>query len=91
MAATAQRTHVVLASDLVAEIDRLVGKRRRSEFIAEAAGRELARQRQIHALRRASGAWRDGRHPEVRGGSALHVRRLREENERRISRLGARS
>ncbi len=90
MAAT-QRTHVILASDLIAAIDRLVGKRRRSEFIAEAAERELIRQRQVKALRRAAGAWQDKRHPELRGGSASHIRTLREDNERRVERLGKRT
>jgi metal-responsive CopG/Arc/MetJ family transcriptional regulator len=81
-----QRTHVVLSSDLVEEIDRIVGRRKRSEFIAEAAARELLRQRQMQALERADGAWRADDHPEIRS-AALHVRRLRRDNERRIERL----
>ena len=85
-----RRTHVVLATEMVAEIDSLVGKRRRSEFIAEAAAREIARRRQILAIGRAAGAWKAAHHPELAGGSARHVRRPREEGERRIERAGAR-
>jgi len=36
------RTHVVLPKDLVDTIDRLVGPRRRSRFLADAARREIA-------------------------------------------------
>ena len=82
-----RRTHVVLAHDLVAEIDRVVGKRRRSEFLAEAASRELLRQRQLDALARAAGTWRRADHPELAGGAALAVRRIRLDNERRLRRL----
>jgi hypothetical protein len=37
------RTHVVIPQDLVAAVDRLVGRRRRSAFFAEAAAEKLAR------------------------------------------------
>ena len=37
------RTHVVMPKDLVASIDRLVGRRHRSRFLAEAAAEKLAR------------------------------------------------
>ena len=85
---TTRRAHVVIAQELVAEIDRIVGKRQRSEFLAEAAERELLRQRQLEALRAAAGAWTTaGR----RGSSALLVRRLRAENERRLKRLDRRA
>ncbi|MBI5489887.1 MAG: hypothetical protein HY905_21305 [Deltaproteobacteria bacterium] len=83
-----QRTHVVLSKELVEEIDRIVGRRRRSEFIADAAARELLRQRQILALERAAGAWRAADHPEIRS-AALFVRKLRRENERRLATLHA--
>src|SRR3989304_1247745 len=55
-AMTTRRAHVVIAQELVAEIDRIVGKRQRSEFLAEAAERELRRQRQLEALPAAAGA-----------------------------------
>ena len=84
------RTHVVLSHSLVSEIDRLVGKRRRSAFLAEAASRELLRQRQARAIERATGAWKDIDHPELRRGSALAIRKLRQDNDRRLTRLHGR-
>lgn len=81
-----RRTHVLLAQDLVEEIDRLVGKRRRSEFLAAAAALELRRRRQVEALRRAAGAWHDRDHPELRQGGRRFVGRLREESDRRLGR-----
>lgn len=44
-----KRTHVVL-SELVKDIDTLVGSRQRSSFLTQAAERELMRLRQLKAL-----------------------------------------
>lgn len=41
-----KRTHVVLAEQLVKEIDTIVGRRRRSSFLTQAAERELMRLKQ---------------------------------------------
>ena len=57
------RTHVILPDDLVDEIDTLVGKRKRSEFIADAAEKELKRRRRIAAARQAGGSLRDAETP----------------------------
>lgn len=80
----AKRTHIIIPEPLVVEIDRLVGKRGRSEFLAQAAEKELRRLQQIRALEIASGAWRDEDHPELRGGAARWARGLRHESERRL-------
>jgi Arc/MetJ-type ribon-helix-helix transcriptional regulator len=80
----AKRTHVVLSDELVKEIDDLVGSRKRSSFLTEAARKELTRLRQIEALKSAAGAWKDKDHPELEQGAVNWVRSLREENERRI-------
>ncbi len=74
-----QRTHVLILRELVLEIDRVAGKRRRSEFLIAAAERELVRQRQIEALDAAVGAWKDEDHPELRHGVAAWVRELRKD------------
>jgi len=79
-----KRTHVVLEEELLKDIDRLVGARRRSSFLTEAAQEKLMRYRQIEALKAAAGAWKDKDHPELRGGSAPWVRKLRQESERRF-------
>ena len=78
------RTHVVLAEDLVKEIDALVGARQRSSFLTQAAERELTRLRQLRALKRVVGAWKDADHPELTKGAAKWVDQLRREDERRF-------
>jgi Arc/MetJ-type ribon-helix-helix transcriptional regulator len=79
-----KRTQVVLSEELVKDIDRLVGARRRSSFLAEAAEKELLRLRQIEALRVAAGAWKNKDHPELEQGAAKWVRKLRQESESRF-------
>ena len=78
------RTHVVLPAQLVAEIDALVGARRRSRFIAQAAEQRLQQERQTRALEAGLGAWKDEDHPELKGGSYAWVRKLRQESEARF-------
>lgn len=86
----ARRTHIVIPEPLVSEIDRLVGKRGRSEFLTQAATKELRRLQQIQALEGAAGAWKDKDHPELRGGAGQWVRDLRKQNERRVRKTGSR-
>ena len=50
------RTHVLVPQDLVASVDRLVGRRRRSAFFAEAAAEKLARLRLAEAAEQAAGS-----------------------------------
>lgn len=85
-----KRKHVVLAEKLVKDIDRLVGPRRRSTFLTEAAEEKLMRLRQIAALKAAAGAWKDQDHPELKQGSEKWVRKLRRETERRFKKVTAR-
>ena len=85
------RTHVVIPRELVAEIDTLVGKRRRSQFLTQAATKELMRQRQIAAIKQATGAWKAEVHPELRRGAVAYVKKLRQESEGRFQKqLGRR-
>ncbi len=88
MKSVTSRTHIVLPAEIVSSIDAEVGKRQRSRFIREAAERELRRLAQARALGAAVGSWRDADHPELKGGSAHWVERLRSEGERRLSRRG---
>lgn len=85
-----RRTHIIIPEPLVSEIDRLVGKRGRSEFLTQAAEKELRRLQQIKALEGAAGSWKDKDHPELHGGAGKWVRELRKENERRLHKLGNR-
>jgi hypothetical protein len=82
-----KRTHIVISEQLAADIDRVVGKRGRSSFLAQAAERELLRLRQIKALEGASGAWKDKDHPELKEGAAAWVKKIRRENEWRSRKL----
>ena len=74
---TSRRAHVILPTDVVADIDRLVGKRGRSAFLTEIARREIKIRHQREALRETAGAWKDQDHPELAQGAAAWVRQMR--------------
>src|ERR1700730_11628574 len=78
------RTHITLPEDVRADLDRLVEKRSRSRFIAEAVRQALLIARQKEALRQAAGAWKDKDHPELKRGAAAWVKKLRRESEARF-------
>jgi len=82
-----RRTHIVISEQLVARIDTLVGKRGRSNFLTQAAEKELMRLSQIKALQAAVGAWKDKDHPELKQGAAKWVKKLRREYDRRLERV----
>ncbi|HHT9125043.1 MAG TPA: hypothetical protein ACFYD6_04410 [Candidatus Brocadiia bacterium] len=79
-----KRTRIIIPEDLVQSIDALVGKRKRSKFITEAAKKELSRLRLLRALDKAKGTWLDKDHPELvrKGGTYKWVRDLRKICER---------
>lgn len=52
--ATTTRTHLIAPKKLIEEIDRLVGPRRRSEFLTEAAAEKLQREKLLQATRDAA-------------------------------------
>ncbi len=74
-----KRTRVVLSEQLVKDIDEIVGRRQRSSFLTEAAEHELMKLRQLKALKAAAGSWKDKDHPELKGGAAKWVDKLRSE------------
>jgi metal-responsive CopG/Arc/MetJ family transcriptional regulator len=75
-----KRAHIIIPEELIAEIDRLVGKRGRSRFILEAAADEARRQRQLRAVEKSAGTWKDKDHPELKAGSRAWIRKIREHN-----------
>lgn len=79
-----KRTHVVVPEELVKEIDKLSGKRKRSWFITQAVRKEIARLNFLKALKETTGAWKDADHPELKKGVDNWVRGLREEDEKRL-------
>jgi hypothetical protein len=82
-----KRAHVILPEELLAEVDRLVGERGRSAFLAELVQKEIQRRKLLAALREARGSWKSEEHPELEDGSEVFVERLRRENERRLESL----
>ena len=84
-----KRMHVVIPEQLVKDIDNLVGSRRRSTFLTQAAEREVMRLRQIRALDEVI-PWNDKDHPELKQGAAKWVRKLRQGTERRFKRVTVR-
>lgn len=87
------RTHVVLPKALVDEVDRLVGPRHRSEFLAAAAEKELRHRRLLEAARAAAGSLTGVDIPdwETSESAAAWVRKLRAADTKRLegSRGGA--
>ena len=57
------RVHISLEEDLVEEIDRAVGPRGRSSFIAEAVRKEIESKRRWEKMRSAIGSISDEGHP----------------------------
>ena len=53
------RAHVVISPELVEEVDRLVGPRRRSHFFEEAVHEKVARLKLAEAARKAAGSLAD--------------------------------
>ncbi|MEX1157834.1 MAG: ribbon-helix-helix domain-containing protein [Thermomicrobiales bacterium] len=60
----ATRTHIVLPLEMIEEIDRIAGKRRRSEFIEDAIRAKLVNARQREALRASAGILNPDDYPE---------------------------
>jgi hypothetical protein len=85
-----KRTHIVIPEQLAARIDRFVGKRGRSKFLAQAAEKELMRMQQLKALEAAAGCWQDKDHPELKQGAAKWVDSLRQQDEKRFQKVVAR-
>jgi hypothetical protein len=72
-----------LREGLVAQIDALVGLKRRSAFLAEVAEQEIRRRRLLKLLEMPGPLWNPADHPEIEkaGGAAAWVKKLRQEAE----------
>ena len=79
------RTHITLPNEVLTDLDRLVEKRNRSRFIAEAVRNAVLIARQKEALHQAAGSWKDKDHPELKAGAAAWVKKLRRESEARFN------
>jgi hypothetical protein len=83
------RTHVLIPQDLMEKVDRLVGPRRRSEFLSQALREKLSRVELAEAARKAAGSLADADIPgwESRERARAWVEALRKEDEKRLRRL----
>lgn len=77
-----QRAHIIIPSDLLDEIDALVGPRGRSAFLLETAREEIRRRKLLSFLESQDPAWKESARPQEDSGA--WVRKLRSENERRV-------
>lgn len=84
------RTNVLIPVDLVEEIKRTVGDRKRSSFLVEAAWEKLERMKLAKALKQAAGAWSSEAHPELQTQDDVNewVRSLRQEDKHRLKGIG---
>lgn len=82
-----RRAHVILPIDVVADIDKLVGKRGRSAFLTEIAQREIKIRRQRDVLRETAGAWKSEDHPDLAQGAVAWVRQIRALDNQRFEEL----
>lgn len=82
------RTHVLLPPELVEEVDRRVGPRRRSQFFADAAEEKLARLRLAETAEKVAGSLADVSTPgwETAEDTSAWVRSSRQQDEERRTR-----
>ena len=82
------RAHVVLPPELIADIDEVVGRRKRSQFLAEAAEQRLRQVRLLAAAKAAAGSLKDVDIPgwETPESTSEWVRALRQEADERVAR-----
>jgi len=73
------KTHLIFPGELLEAIDKLVGKRKRSKFVAEVVKKELKRRQLEIVLEKAAGAWKEEDHPEFKKSVYRWVRSLRKE------------
>ncbi|HSB06036.1 MAG TPA: hypothetical protein VLK23_12665 [Thermodesulfobacteriota bacterium] len=60
------KAHLVIPHEILLEVDRIAGKRKRSLFITEATQEKLEKERFLKILDETKGAWADKNHPELR-------------------------
>ena len=89
MNAEMTRTHVVIPSELIAEVDKLVGPRRRSQFLADALRDKLRQLRQRAALEKVAGSLKDVDIPgwESPEAASQWVTKSRREDDKRLEGL----
>ena len=84
------RTHIVLPDEVVEAVDELVGKRRRSAFIAEAVRERVRREGLLRVLKESAGILKEEDYPHwaTPAKVARWVRDMRRQSERTHRRRG---
>ncbi len=82
------RAHIVLPAELLKEVDKLSGKRKRSHFIEEAVRDRLSKEKLGIALNECAGILNPADYPEweTPEKTSAWVRALRQEDEARLAR-----
>lgn len=85
------KTHLAIPDDILAEVDHIAGKRRRSLFITEATREKLEKERFLKVLETTGGAWSAKKHPELKtaGDVESYVREKRQQYRKRRKRTGS--
>ena len=78
-----KRAHVFIPESLLADIDKLVGKGKRSGLITEILRSEIRRRRLMQILSDGTPIWKDEDHPELKDGAYAWVRQMRDEDDKR--------
>jgi metal-responsive CopG/Arc/MetJ family transcriptional regulator len=83
------RTHIVIEKDLVDSVDRLVGRRGRSQFFAQAVADKLARAHLVAVAKKAVGSLADADIPgwETSESAVEWVHASRQADEERLRAL----
>jgi len=83
------KAHIILPGEILEEVDRIAGKRKRSFFIAEATREKLERERFLRALDETKGTWSDKNHHDLRTIKDVgkYVREKRQSYQKRIKRV----
>lgn len=78
------RILVQFPPDVIADIDQIAGRGKRTAYLVELARRDVKIQRQRAALRAFKGAWKSEDHPELAQGSDAWLRQIRDLDRERI-------
>ena len=79
------KAHLVIPHEVLEEVDKIAGKRKRSLFITEATREKLERELFLRTLEETKGAWTDKNHPDLRTSRDLdhYVREKRQSYRKR--------
>jgi len=79
------KAHLVIPTEILEEVDKIAGKKKRSLFIAEATQEKLEKERFLKTLEETHGAWTDQNYPELRTNKDME-RYVREKRQSHLKR-----